>query len=71
MLNNSNRTFKLIIRNLHLVSFQNAFTYIVLDQSPNNPRMALLFNPILQTVRQKLPREEKKPFVQGQRDEKR
>lgn len=41
MLNSINRTFKLIIEKLHLVSFQNAFTYIFLAQCPNNPMIRL------------------------------
>lgn len=41
MLNSINRTFTLIIEKLHLVSFQNAFTYISLARSPNNPMIRL------------------------------
>lgn len=41
MLNSINRTFTLIIEKLHLVNFQNVFTYVSLAQSPNNPMIRL------------------------------
>lgn len=40
-LNSINTTFKLINRILHLASFQDAFTCIVLAQSPNHPLIKL------------------------------
>lgn len=71
MLNDTRRNFKLIIRNLYLVSFQNAFTHIALGQPPNNPLIRLGGAIQPHSPDWKTETWESIHFVQGQKVEKR
>lgn len=70
MLNSINSTFKLTIGILHLVTFQNAFIYIVLTQSPNNPKIRVGGAIQSYSTDSKTETLERIYFVQGQNIEK-